>query len=396
MTCESFDAIIVGAGQAGPAIAARCSKEGLRTAVIERGHFGGTCLNVGCVPTKTLVASARAMHLARRGAEFGFDAGELRVDMARVKARKDGIVGQSREGLESWMRSLKETEVIVGEARFVAAATLEVGGRRLTAPRIFLNVGGRSVRPDIPGIDTVPTLDNVSILELDRVPEHLVIVGGSYIGLEFAQMYRRFGAQVMRLADIPERLHEFDAVVSCTASTLPIIGLGAVERALKKRKHRPMFMVDLAVPRDIEAEVKDLGDVYLYTVDDLAAVVQTGRDQRQAAVAQAEAIIDAGVLSFMHWMEQRDPANGVVPLIQQLNAQADHWRQTEMARARRLLAKGEPVEAVMEALAKGLTQKMMHGTLAELHAGDAAARAATAQTVSRLFLREGTPPRDAA
>ena len=206
----------------------------------------------------------------------------------------------------------------------------------------------------------------------------------------------RFGAQVMRLAEIPDRLHEFDAVISCTASTLPIIGLGAVERALKKRRHRPMFMVDLAVPRDIEAEVKDLGDVYLYTVDDLATVVQTGRDQRQAAVAQAEAIIDAGVLSFMHWMEQRDPAHGVVPLIQQINAQADAWRQAEMARARRLLAKGEPVEAVMEALAKGLTQKMLHGTLAELHAGDAASRAATAQTVSRLFLREGTPPRDAA
>lgn len=206
----------------------------------------------------------------------------------------------------------------------------------------------------------------------------------------------RFGAQVMRLAEIPDRLHEFDAVISCTASTLPIIGLGAVERALKKRRHRPMFMVDLAVPRDIEAEVKDLGDVYLYTVDDLATVVQTGRDQRQAAVAQAEAIIDAGVLSFMHWMEQRDPAHGVVPLIQQINAQADTWRQAEMARARRLLAKGEPVEVVMEALAKGLTQKMLHGTLAELHAGDAASRAATAQTVSRLFLREGTPPRDAA
>jgi pyruvate/2-oxoglutarate dehydrogenase complex dihydrolipoamide dehydrogenase (E3) component len=214
MTCESFDAIIVGAGQAGPAIAARCSKEGLRTAVIERGHFGGTCVNVGCVPTKALVASARAMHLARRGGEFGFDAGEIRVDMPRVKARKDGIVGKSREGLESWMRSLKDTDVIVGEARFVAAATLEVGGRRLTAPRIFLNVGARSVRPDIPGIDTVPTLDNVSILELDRVPEHLVIVGGSYIGLEFAQMMRRFGAEVTVVERSPQLLPREDQDVA--------------------------------------------------------------------------------------------------------------------------------------------------------------------------------------
>ena len=136
------------------------------------------------------------MHLARRGAEFGFDVGGVQVDMTRVKGRKDGIVGASREGVETWMRGLKHAEVIVGEARFVAAATLEVGGRRLTAPRIFLNVGGRSMRPDLPGIDDVPTLDNVSIMELDQVPEHLVIVGGSYIGLEFAQMMRRFGAAV--------------------------------------------------------------------------------------------------------------------------------------------------------------------------------------------------------
>lgn len=196
MQVEQFDAIVVGAGQAGPAIAARCSKEGLRTAVIERGHFGGTCVNVGCVPTKTLVASARAVHLARRGNEFGFDAGGVRVDMARVKSRKDGIVGSSRAGVEAWMRGLKHTEVIVGDARFVAPATLDVAGRRLGAPRIFLNVGGRSVRPALPGIDGVPTLDNVSILELDQVPEHLVIVGGSYIGLEFAQVMRRFGAEV--------------------------------------------------------------------------------------------------------------------------------------------------------------------------------------------------------
>ncbi|MEY5097662.1 MAG: hypothetical protein RJA36_381 [Pseudomonadota bacterium] len=197
----------------------------------------------------------------------------------------------------------------------------------------------------------------------------------------------RFGAEVLRLSDLPQRLHEFDAVISCTASTLPLIGLGAVERALKKRRHRPMFMVDLAVPRDIEPEVKSLSDVYLYTVDDLAAVVQTGRDNRQAAVAQAEAIIDAGVQSFMHWLDQRAPHGGVVELIRDLNTQAEHWRHAEIARARRLLARSEDVDAVLEALARGLTQKMLHGAMAELHAGDAATRQATAATVARLFLR---------
>jgi glutamyl-tRNA reductase len=198
----------------------------------------------------------------------------------------------------------------------------------------------------------------------------------------------RFGAEVMRLGDLPDRLHEFDAVVSCTASTLPIIGLGAVERAVKRRKHRPMFMVDLAVPRDIEPEVKSLEDVYLYTVDDLANVVQSGKDNRQAAVAQAEVIIDAGVQSFMHWLDQRDPRTGTVPLIQQLNAQTDAWREAELARARKLLAKGEDVSVVLEALSRGLTQKMLHGALAELHAADSTSREQTAQTISRLFLRK--------
>ena len=202
----------------------------------------------------------------------------------------------------------------------------------------------------------------------------------------------RFSAEVMRLADLPERLHEFDAVVSCTASTLPIIGLGAVERALKKRRHRPIFMVDLAVPRDIEPEVKALGDVYLYTVDDLAQVVQTGQANRQAAVAQAEAIIDAGVQSFMHWIDQRDPAGGVVPLIQQLNAQADEWRALELARARKRLARGEDVDAVLEALSRGLTQKMLHGAMAELHGGDAVQRGQMAKAISQLFLRGSNAP----
>jgi glutamyl-tRNA reductase len=193
----------------------------------------------------------------------------------------------------------------------------------------------------------------------------------------------RWGAEVLRLADLPSRLHEFDAVISCTASTLPIIGLGAVERALKARRRRPIFMVDLAVPRDIEPEVAALNDVYLYTVDDLAAVVQSGGERRMAAVERAEAIVDAGVQSFAHWLDQR----AAVPLIKALNRQADEWRDVELARARRLLAKGEDIEAVLEALSRGLTHKMMHGTLAELHAVDGQHREALASTVSRLFLR---------
>ncbi|MDE2453774.1 MAG: glutamyl-tRNA reductase [Burkholderiales bacterium] len=196
----------------------------------------------------------------------------------------------------------------------------------------------------------------------------------------------RFGAQALRLSDLPSRLHEFDAVVSCTASTLPIIGLGAVERALKARRHRPMFMVDLAVPRDIEPEVRNLRDVYLYTVDDLSELVQSAGEKRQAAVEQAEAIIDAGVKSFSHWLDQR----AAVPLIQALNRQAEDWSTLELQRARRLLARGEPVDAVLEALSRGLTNKMLHGTLAELHAADGAEREQLAQTVSRLFLRQST------
>ncbi len=194
----------------------------------------------------------------------------------------------------------------------------------------------------------------------------------------------RFGAEALRLADLPQRLAEFDVVVSCTASSLPIIGLGAVERALKARRHRPMFMVDLAVPRDIEPEVARLRDVYLYTVDDLSSLVQTAGAKRQAAVEQAEAIIENGVQGFVHWLDQR----GTVPLIQA-------WRAAEIARARKLLAKGEDVEAVLEALSRGLTQKMLHGALAELHAADGEQRSELAQTVSRLFLRGASRgPRD--
>lgn len=193
----------------------------------------------------------------------------------------------------------------------------------------------------------------------------------------------RFGAQALRLADLPARLHEYDAVVSCTASTLPLIGLGAVERALKVRRRRPMFLVDLAVPRDIEPEVARLPDAYLYTVDDLSALVQSAGEKRQAAVQQAEAIIDAGVQSFAHWLDQR----AAVPLIQALNRQADDWQAVELHRARKLLARGEAPDKVLEALAHGLAGKMLHGALAELHAAEGEERERLADTVARLFLR---------
>lgn len=214
-----------------------------------------------------------------------------------------------------------------------------------------------------------------------KTPRHMAVANRTLERGE--KLATHFGAEAMRLADLPERLHEFDIVVSCTASSLPLIGLGAVERALKKRKHRPMFMVDLAVPRDIEPEVAQLDDVYLYTVDELAQQVQTAGEKRQAAVAQAEAIVETGVQSFMHWLDQRH----TVPLIQALHQQTDEWRAVETARARKLLAKGANMDEVLDALSKGLTQKLLHGTLAELHASDGEQRLLLAQTVSRLFLR---------
>ncbi len=193
---ERYDAIVIGAGQAGPALAARLGAEGLKTAIIERQLMGGTCVNVGCIPTKTLVASARAVHMARRGGEYGFTTGEVRVDMKAVKARKDGVVKHSSDGVTNWVGSMKNVTLIRGHARFTAPRTLEVDGKTLQADKVFLNVGCRALVPNIPGIKDVPFLTNSSMMDVDRVPEHLVIIGGSYIGLEFAQMYRRFGSKV--------------------------------------------------------------------------------------------------------------------------------------------------------------------------------------------------------
>ena len=192
-----FDAIIIGTGQAGPALAARLAAAGMAVAIIERHKFGGTCVNTGCIPTKTLVASAYAAHVARRGAEYGFDVtGDVRVDMKRVKARKDDVSGRSNRGVEEWLRGLNNCTVIQGHARFQSSHTVVVNGEVLQADKLFINVGGRSSVPAMPGIQDVPFLTNSSMMDVDFLPEHLVIVGGSYIGLEFGQMYRRFGSHV--------------------------------------------------------------------------------------------------------------------------------------------------------------------------------------------------------
>ncbi|TPG33472.1 FAD-containing oxidoreductase [Mycolicibacterium hodleri] len=192
----TFDAIIVGAGQAGPPLAGRLTEAGQSVAVIERKLVGGTCVNYGCIPTKTLVASAHTAHTARRGAEYGISTGAVSVDMAAVKARKDKISQDDRHGLESWLEGMDGCTLIRGHARFEGPHTIRVDDQVLEADRIFLNVGGRATAPAIPGLDDVDYLTNVGILDLDVLPDHLVIIGGSYIGLEFAQMYRRFGARV--------------------------------------------------------------------------------------------------------------------------------------------------------------------------------------------------------
>jgi pyruvate/2-oxoglutarate dehydrogenase complex dihydrolipoamide dehydrogenase (E3) component len=192
-----FDAIVIGTGQAGAPLASRLSDEGLKTAVIERKHPGGTCVNTGCVPTKTLVASARVAHLARRAPEYGVTlGGAVGIDMKRVNARMTEIAEASREGVGKWMKGLENGRFYRGHARFVGPRRVQVNGETLEAEKIFINTGGRALVPDMPGIKNVPYLTNSGMMEVDFLPEHLIVIGGSYIGLEFAQMYRRFGSRV--------------------------------------------------------------------------------------------------------------------------------------------------------------------------------------------------------
>ena len=214
---EHFDAIIIGTGQAGPSLAAALAKAGQRVAVIERHRFGGTCVNTGCIPTKTLVASARVAYLARRASDFGVDiGGPISMNMKRVKARKDEVAGESETGVEKWLRDTPNCTVHKAQAKFRSDREISAGDQVLTADKIFINVGARAAIPGIPGLDSVNYLTNSSMMNLDFAPRHLLIVGGSFIGLEFAQMYRRFGSEVTVLEHGPKLVGREDPDVSDT------------------------------------------------------------------------------------------------------------------------------------------------------------------------------------
>ena len=201
-----YDAIVIGTGQAGPSLAARLAGAGKKVAIIERNRFGGTCVNTGCIPTKTLVASAYAAHIARTAADYGVSvSGTVGVDMKRVKARKDTVSGTSSRNVEKWLKGLANCRVVEGHARFESPTAVRVNGEVLEAAQIFINVGGRATVPRMPGIGEVPYFTNSAMMDVDFLPEHLVVVGASYIGLEFAQMYRRFGSRVT-VVEMSERV----------------------------------------------------------------------------------------------------------------------------------------------------------------------------------------------
>jgi pyruvate/2-oxoglutarate dehydrogenase complex dihydrolipoamide dehydrogenase (E3) component len=224
---KTFDAIIIGAGQAGPALAARLTKAGQTVAFVERKLFGGTCVNTGCTPTKAMVASAYAAHVARRSGDYGVSIDTaIEVDMKVVNARRDGIVAKSRDGVEKSLRDNPKVAVFKGTARFESPTTVRVGDEVLEAKQIFLNVGGRADVPNLPGIHNVPFLTNTSLLALNVLPKHLVVVGGSYIGIEFGQMYRRFGSEVTIIEKGPRLVgHEDEDVSACVQSILEAEGI---------------------------------------------------------------------------------------------------------------------------------------------------------------------------
>jgi pyruvate/2-oxoglutarate dehydrogenase complex dihydrolipoamide dehydrogenase (E3) component len=240
---RQFDAIVIGSGQAGPSLTARLTKAGMNVAFVEREHFGGTCVNDGCIPTKTLVASAQVAHVARRAGEYGVRIdGSVDVDMKAVKARKDAVSGRSRTGVERWLRGMERCTIFWGQAHFTGPKQVSVNGEDLTADKIFINVGGRASVPPIPGLDQVPYLTNTSMMGVDFLPAHLIVLGGSYIGLEFAQMYRRFGSAVTVIEALPRLVAREDEDVSAEIAKIleregVAIRLGAKALSVARRQN---------------------------------------------------------------------------------------------------------------------------------------------------------------
>ena len=217
MKTEQFDAIIIGTGQAGPPLAVRLAETGLKIAIIERKNFGGTCVNTGCIPTKTLVASAEVAHIVQRAAEFGIEIkGSVQANWKKIKARKDAIVQKASQGVEHWLKNTANISVFQGHAKFVDNYTVSVNNQQLSADKIFINVGARAFIPPMPGIDSIDYLTNSSMLDIETLPEHLIVVGGSYIGLEFAQLFRFFGSKVTVIEKAPRLIPREDEDVSDT------------------------------------------------------------------------------------------------------------------------------------------------------------------------------------
>ena len=248
-----YDGIIIGTGQAGPSLAGRLASAGMKVAIVERKRFGGTCVNTGCIPTKTLVASARAAHVARSAREYGvvIDSA-IAVDMKKVKERKDAVVRRSNEGVEKWLKGTGNLTVYEGHARFAGAHQLSVGNEQLEAEKIFINVGGRASTPPLPGLDQVSYLNNSTMMDVDFLPEHLIVVGGSYVGLEFAQMYRRFGSGVTVVEMGPRLIQREDEDVSEAVRTILEaegieIRLSAECIALKKGGDKVAVNVDCSI-----------------------------------------------------------------------------------------------------------------------------------------------------
>src|ERR1700722_17451137 len=298
-TPESFDAIIIGSGQGGNPLAAALIAAGKKTAMIERQDVGGTCINRGCSPTKTMVASARVAYLARRGTDYGVDLGSIAVDMGRVRERKRGIVSTFRQSREKRLANA-HADLIRGEASFVGPRQLRValrdgGERRLTAAQIFIDTGTRSAVPSIPGLDTVSYLDNDSIMELGRLPEHLVVLGGGYIGVEFSQMFRRFGSKVTVIKRGPQLLGEEDEDV--VVEVAKILRQDGIEILFNARTEK-ITPANSGIRLELTVEGK------AQTVDGSDLLVATGRVPNTAALKPAAGGIETDERGFIRANER--------------------------------------------------------------------------------------------